>query len=117
MPGRVESRPRWQSFGARESNRVAMPQDPPATSDDSAPNAQPYPVIHILECKACGRCIAACPRDVLVMSDEFNDRGYHYVRYVGEGCVGCADCYYTCPEPGAIELHIPEKPKHRKDED
>lgn len=70
---------------------------------------EPYPVINILECKACGRCILACPKGVLSMSEELNERGYHYVVYKGEGCSGCANCYYTCPEPLAIEIHIPLK--------
>jgi 2-oxoisovalerate ferredoxin oxidoreductase delta subunit len=42
------------------------------------------------------------------MSREFNERGSHYVEYVGKGCLGCADCYYTCPEPAAIEIHLPK---------
>ncbi|NCC53528.1 MAG: 4Fe-4S dicluster domain-containing protein [Spartobacteria bacterium] len=69
----------------------------------------PFPVIHELECKACGRCVAACPKDVLYMGTDFNDRGYHYVKYKGEGCIGCGNCYYTCPEPSALEVHIPGK--------
>jgi 2-oxoisovalerate ferredoxin oxidoreductase delta subunit len=51
----------------------------------------------------------ACPKDVLRMSECLNERGYHYVEYVGSGCIGCANCYYTCPEPLAIEIHIPLK--------
>jgi len=70
---------------------------------------EPYPVINILECKACGRCLLACPKDVLFMSENLNARGYHYVEYKGEGCSGCASCYYTCPEPLALEIHIPLK--------
>ncbi|MBP2144246.1 2-oxoisovalerate ferredoxin oxidoreductase delta subunit [Methanococcus voltae] len=73
--------------------------------------SNPYPVINTLECKACERCIIACPKDVLYMSEEFNERGYHFVKYTGEGCTGCANCYYTCPEPLAIEVHIPLKCK------
>ena len=70
---------------------------------------KPYPVINRLECKACGRCIEDCPKHVLKMGNELNERGYHYVEYTGEGCTGCANCYYTCPEPNAIEIHIPLK--------
>lgn len=70
---------------------------------------EPYPLINIIECKACGRCIEACPGSVLGMSEQLNERGYHYVVYAGEGCTGCASCYYTCPEPLAIEIHIPLK--------
>lgn len=76
---------------------------------DNPEKKEPYPVINKIECKACERCIVACPKSVLKMSDELNERGYNYVEYVGEGCTGCANCYYTCPEPLAIEIHIPLK--------
>lgn len=77
---------------------------------------EPYPVINILECKECGRCTLICRKDVLKMSSTLNKRGYHYVEYTGEGCKGCGDCYYTCPEPLAIEVHIPQKSKDKKKE-
>ena len=76
---------------------------------------EPYPVINTLECKACERCILACRRNALKMSDEANKRGYRYVIYEGEGCTGCGDCYYTCPEPLAIEIHIPKKTEKKED--
>jgi 2-oxoisovalerate ferredoxin oxidoreductase delta subunit len=74
----------------------------------------PYPVFNKLECKACERCIIACREGVLKMSDDINERGYHYAVYKGSGCTGCGDCYYTCPEPLAVEVHIPRK-KNRKE--
>lgn len=72
---------------------------------------KPYPVINSLECKACERCLEACPVEVLKMGEELNDRGYLYAIYAGDGCIGCGACYYTCPEPLAIEVHIPQKEK------
>ena len=75
---------------------------------------EPYPVINTLECKECERCILACRKGVLKMSNSLNERGYHYAEYIGEGCTGCGDCYYTCPEPLAIEVHIPKKSKDKK---
>jgi acetyl-CoA synthetase len=60
---------------------------------------RPYPAIAAQECKACERCVLACPTNVLKMSAELNERGYRYVTYAGEGCIGCGACYYTCPEP------------------
>ena len=66
----------------------------------------PGPVINPIECKACGRCVASCPRAALILGDAHNERGYRYVRYVGTDCAGCGNCYYTCPEPGAIELRL-----------
>ncbi|MFA4944740.1 MAG: ferredoxin family protein [Lentisphaeria bacterium] len=80
---------------------------------DQSPNhpapAKPYPVIHADECKACGRCIAACPKKVLRWKDGLNRRGCKAVEYVGDGCIGCALCFYTCPEPYTLEIHKPDK--------
>ncbi|MDM7935271.1 MAG: AMP-binding protein [Methanothrix sp.] len=70
---------------------------------------KPYPVINALECKACERCVEACPVNALRLSEDLNRRGYRYVTYTGDGCIGCGACYYTCPEPLAIEVHIPQK--------
>ncbi|WP_409200914.1 ferredoxin family protein [Methanobrevibacter sp. DSM 116169] len=64
-----------------------------------------YPVIHKNECKACERCIMDCPLKVLELSEDLNDNGYQYVKYTGENCNGCGNCYYACPEPLAIEVH------------
>ncbi|HPJ30049.1 MAG TPA: AMP-binding protein [Methanothrix sp.] len=77
---------------------------------------KPYPVINVLECKACDRCVMACPANVLSLGEELNARGYHFVVYSGEGCTGCGNCYYTCPEPFAIEVHIPTKEKFEEEE-
>jgi len=73
------------------------------------------PVIHAIECKGCGRCVEHCPKGVLAIGDEFNERGYRYAKYAGKGCVGCANCYYTCPEPGAVEVHTPDRGTARQD--
>ena len=70
---------------------------------------KPYPLINSLECKYCGRCVDACPKKVLAIGTVMNPRGYHAAVYVGSGCIGCGTCFYTCPEPHAIEVHIPGK--------
>jgi NAD-dependent dihydropyrimidine dehydrogenase PreA subunit len=75
---------------------------------------QAYPVINIEECKACGRCVLACPVNVLELGDKLNKRGYRYCVYKGSGCIGCGNCFYTCPEPSAIEVHIPVKKTDKK---
>lgn len=74
---------------------------------------EPYPVFNELECKACERCILACRAGVLKMSEDINERGYHYAEYTGKGCTGCGDCYYTCPEPLAVEVHIPRRSRNK----
>ncbi|MCK4690151.1 MAG: 4Fe-4S binding protein [Candidatus Marinimicrobia bacterium] len=57
--------------------------------------------IHILKdrCKGCGFCVEYCPKDVLVVSDEFNAKGYHPPRAeYEEDCVNCGLCQLICPE-------------------
>lgn len=50
-------------------------------------------------CKGCKFCVEYCPVDVLVMSDEFNRKGYHVPRLVKSGkCVNCNLCEMICPE-------------------
>jgi len=72
---------------------------------DSEPS-RTGPRIDILECKGCGRCVVACPKSVLAMAEHFNERGYRYAEYRGEGCIGCGSCFYTCPEPYAIRVEV-----------
>jgi len=59
------------------------------------------PEITIIEnrCKGCGLCVEFCPKDVLSMSDGFNQKGYH-PPFVEESsaCVGCHFCEEVCPE-------------------
>ncbi|MDR0913278.1 MAG: 4Fe-4S dicluster domain-containing protein [Methanobrevibacter sp.] len=76
-------------------------------NNESIPN--PYPIIHKNECKSCERCIYFCKENALEMSQDLNDNGYNYAKYKGSGCTGCGDCYYTCPEPLAVEVHVPRQ--------
>lgn len=78
---------------------------------------QAFPLIYKNECKACNRCIIACKQNALELSHDLNEGGYNYAQYKGEGCNGCGDCYYMCPEPLAIEIRIPKKKSKKKSED
>jgi len=53
-------------------------------------------------CKGCGRCIVACPKDLIEFSKELNERGYDYVVFTGEqeDCRGCTLCAVVCPDQG-----------------
>ena len=64
----------------------------------------PHPVINADECKSCTRCILAGPKKSLRLSDHLNRRGVKPVEYVGQGCIGCGLCFYTCPEPYVIVI-------------
>ena len=71
--------------------------------------------VHIIidRCKGCGFCVEYCPREVLIMSTEFNKKGYHYPEVVKRGeCVNCCLCEMICPEFSIISYEAkPEKPK------
>ncbi|WP_303723010.1 ferredoxin family protein [Malonomonas rubra] len=68
---------------------------------------QPKVIIHEELCKACGLCIIHCPKDILATSDKINELGYPATVAAKEGCIGCANCYLICPEPGAITVIKP----------
>ena len=54
-------------------------------------------VIDRERCKGCELCVAACPRDVLSMSTEFNEKGYRF-PLLAPGCIGCRACHDVCPD-------------------
>jgi len=56
-------------------------------------------VILTERCKGCQFCVEYCPQGVLVMSEEFNSKGYHLPAVVDErNCVACGLCGLLCPE-------------------
>ena len=55
--------------------------------------------IIVERCKGCGFCVEYCPKEVLVMSEEFNRKGYHPPKVVKSGeCVNCNLCEMICPD-------------------
>ena len=70
------------------------------------------PVVIEENCTACGKCVDACPRDIIVLVDE--EQGVHircrslltgrFVRQVcSVGCIACQRCVKACPT-GAIYM-------------
>lgn len=50
-------------------------------------------------CKGCGFCTEYCPKSVLDLSHDFNEKGYHFpVTDRPEDCVDCKLCQNICPE-------------------
>ncbi len=57
------------------------------------------------KCKGCELCIAACPKHIIVMSEHFNEKGYHPAKQINpEKCNGCTFCAIICPDV-AIEVY------------
>ena len=62
---------------------------------------KPVGEIHVMKsrCKGCGFCVEYCPRNVLELSHDFNERGYHYpLTERPLDCVDCKLCQSICPE-------------------
>ena len=81
--------------------------------DDIVEIDLPVPCLEVVSslCNGCGLCIEHCPPQVIELTDKFNDMGYKYAAYKGEGCTGCGVCFYCCPEPGAIIVYKKAKEK------
>jgi 2-oxoglutarate ferredoxin oxidoreductase subunit delta len=75
---------------------------------------RPKGTVHIIteRCKGCSYCIDYCPKDVLVMSEKFNKKGYHYPDIVKVGlCVNCGLCSNICPEFAIFSVEDQEQEK------
>lgn len=51
------------------------------------------------KCKGCELCRHICPKQVIVMSKHFNEKGYCPAE-VGnqDACIGCQSCALICPD-------------------
>ncbi len=60
-------------------------------------------VIAEVRCKACGLCVAFCPRDALELAQHTNERGFHpAVQPDPDKCRGCTSCALMCPEAAMV---------------
>jgi 2-oxoglutarate ferredoxin oxidoreductase subunit delta len=51
------------------------------------------------KCKGCSYCVQFCPRQVLIMGDQINSKGYTFAKTAdGKVCLGCGLCEIMCPE-------------------
>ena len=65
--------------------------------------AQSYTISLIKDrCKGCEVCTEFCPREILEMSHEYNEKGYHFPKLKNgktfSDCSGCNFCEIVCPE-------------------
>ncbi len=73
-------------------------------------------MIYAEQCKACGKCIVACPKNILNKGTEINSYGFKFVICTNESmCIGCGNCFYSCPEPGAITIYVNDSIEDKKE--
>ena len=66
---------------------------------------RPRPILEPAYCKACLRCIEACPKDCITPGSILNPiTGVAPVELNLENCNGCALCVQACPEPFGLRL-------------
>ena len=50
-------------------------------------------------CKGCALCVKACPKQCIVISENFSKTGYYPAKMSKpEDCTGCTMCYIVCPD-------------------
>lgn len=50
-------------------------------------------------CKGCELCVSVCPTKIIVMSEDLNDKGFHYATVTDQSkCIACAFCARMCPD-------------------
>jgi len=61
-------------------------------------------------CKGCYLCVSVCPNELIVISEELNEKGYYPAKFTETNtvedrkCTGCAMCAVICPDI-AIEVY------------
>jgi len=56
-------------------------------------------------CKGCELCKLFCPKDIVLMSSQINNRGYSpAIIEEMDKCTGCKSCALVCPD-GAISIY------------
>lgn len=63
------------------------------------------------KCKACGKCVAACPRNIIqlvpyekehIIMCNSKDRGLDVKNVCKAGCIGCTMCARNCPAEAIV---------------
>jgi len=75
----------------------------------AASQRRPRPFLYPQFCKACGRCIEACPKGCIEAGETIDPAtGLEPVHIDLEVCNGCGLCLTACPEPWGL-MPIPEE--------
>ena len=100
---------------------ASAPGDNKRTPMDLPLARVPRGQVHIIRerCKECGYCLAYCPTQVLIYSEDINAKGYHYPM-VAEGkssaCVHCRFCDLICPELAIFTTEVSEETSARENQ-
>lgn len=71
--------------------------------------SRPKPFVMPQYCKACGRCIDACPKNCISIGDNIEPAtGFTPVILDLDACTGCGLCFSACPEPYGLQPAINE---------
>jgi pyruvate/2-oxoacid:ferredoxin oxidoreductase alpha subunit/NAD-dependent dihydropyrimidine dehydrogenase PreA subunit len=66
---------------------------------------RPRPILEPAYCKACLRCVEACPKECIAPGSVLNPAtGFMPVELHLENCTGCALCANACPEPFGLRM-------------
>ncbi|MGB6366939.1 MAG: ferredoxin family protein, partial [Thermoanaerobaculia bacterium] len=70
---------------------------------------KPKPVVLPQFCKACGRCIEACPKGCIQLGTEIEPAtGFTPVILNLDECTACGLCFSACPEPYGLQPTLNE---------
>jgi pyruvate/2-oxoacid:ferredoxin oxidoreductase alpha subunit/NAD-dependent dihydropyrimidine dehydrogenase PreA subunit len=70
---------------------------------------RPKPFLYPQLCKACGRCIEACPKHCIEFAAEIDPQsGLTPIVVHEEACNGCGLCFDACPEPYGLMARTSE---------
>ena len=71
---------------------------------DTKPRSRPKPFVMPQFCKACGRCIDACPKGCIELGTEIEPlTGFTPIVLHLDACSGCGLCFSACPEPFGLQ--------------
>lgn len=61
--------------------------------------------VNVELCKGCELCLAACPYDLLSISEDFNSKGNQFAQQLDSTkCTACKLCAIMCPD-AAISVY------------
>jgi len=71
---------------------------------EAKPRSRPKPFVMPQFCKACGRCIDACPKGCIELGAEIEPlTGFTPIVLDLDACSGCGLCFSACPEPFGLQ--------------